>query len=66
MQNLDRLLYRQALPVLFGVEAAQSNHDLPWAWFDALAEFESQIKRLEAESNISRAHARAVTRREPN
>lgn len=65
-ENLERLLYRQALPVLFGVQAAQSNNDLPQAWFDALAEHETQIKRLEGESNIERAHRRALARRGPS
>lgn len=58
-------MYRQALPVLLGMQAAQSNNNLPLAWFDALAEFESQIKRLEAESNLSRAHARMAAKQGP-
>lgn len=61
--NLERMLYRQALGTLLGVQAAQGNQDLPLPWFDAQAEYETQIKRLEAEANLSRAHARALARR---
>lgn len=60
--NLERLLYRDALPVLLGVQAAQSDQPLPRVWFDALAEHEAQINALAWESNSIRAEARALRR----
>lgn len=61
--NLERLLYRQALPVLLGQAASAGVASLPRVWFDALAEVETRIDPLMQETNIRRAEARAIARR---
>lgn len=60
--NIERVRYRRALEVLLALEASQSLSSLPKIWFDAQAEFESQIDRLEWEANGARAEARALAK----
>ena len=63
VQNIPRVELRRALAVLLGSAAAGSLEPLGLAWFDALAEYETQAPSLEYETNAARAEARVQRRR---